>query len=321
MSKATIRVRYDGPALESHEMDISDLAPALLGLSELCKSANRKFNGDRSTVKVLVRADVPQNCFEFDLSLVQTLVQYAQALIEDERAKSAKELLEWLGIGGAAIGAPVGLFKFYAWLNGRSPTDEVFSIEEGKDIVQIQVKGDNNHVVVVSQEVYDLAQDPSVARNARRVVEPLTRAGYTDLEFRSDGVVCERVTKDEAVQIAKADVQRDRGGDRPREAPQTVTAWIKVYSPVYDEKAPMWRFQYGDAHPYMNISETDIAARALERGGALKDDLYRVRLDIQQVVDARGNDQIRYTVKSVLEFHPARIFVQTDWVDEIPPAE
>ena len=29
------RIRYDGPALVSHEMDVQDLAPALLAMAEI----------------------------------------------------------------------------------------------------------------------------------------------------------------------------------------------------------------------------------------------------------------------------------------------
>ena len=57
-SKISTVVRYDGPALKEHSMDVADLAPALLGLSEIVKIANKKINGDRSAVKVLVKVDI-----------------------------------------------------------------------------------------------------------------------------------------------------------------------------------------------------------------------------------------------------------------------
>lgn len=39
-------IRYDGPALSEHDMDVQDLAPALLALADIIQIANRKFNGD-----------------------------------------------------------------------------------------------------------------------------------------------------------------------------------------------------------------------------------------------------------------------------------
>lgn len=65
-------IRYDGPALADHEMDVQDLAPALLVLADLIQIANQKFNGKNANMKVLVNADVEQKCFMIDISLVQT---------------------------------------------------------------------------------------------------------------------------------------------------------------------------------------------------------------------------------------------------------
>ena len=76
MSKhVTTTIRYDGPALAGHEMDVQDLAPALLALAEIAQIANRKFNGDRASLKVLVNADVEQQCFMLDLSMIQSLIE------------------------------------------------------------------------------------------------------------------------------------------------------------------------------------------------------------------------------------------------------
>jgi hypothetical protein len=37
MSKIAFQLRYDGPALSEHGMDVADLAPALLALGDLIK--------------------------------------------------------------------------------------------------------------------------------------------------------------------------------------------------------------------------------------------------------------------------------------------
>lgn len=71
--RARAVIRYDGPALSEHEMDVHDLAPSLLALADLCKIANEIFNGEAASVRVLVRADYEQKCFQLQLDLVQTL--------------------------------------------------------------------------------------------------------------------------------------------------------------------------------------------------------------------------------------------------------
>jgi hypothetical protein len=47
MRAAHTTIKYDGPALRDHAMDVAHLAPALLALSELVNDANRFANGDR----------------------------------------------------------------------------------------------------------------------------------------------------------------------------------------------------------------------------------------------------------------------------------
>ncbi|WP_126175120.1 hypothetical protein [Tsuneonella rigui] len=91
-------IRYDGPALDGHEMDIQELAPALLSLADLIQIANKKFNGSHASIKVLVNADVDQRCFMLDISLVQTFFDQAKTFLGIEDVKTAKEIAEWVGI-------------------------------------------------------------------------------------------------------------------------------------------------------------------------------------------------------------------------------
>lgn len=111
MSNAYVKIRYDGPALSGHQMDITDLAPALLGLSELCKLANRQLNGDKAAMQVFIGADQEQKCFQFNLGVVQTLWQHAQSVLENHDIKTAKEILEWLGLIVMPAGAGAGFFQ------------------------------------------------------------------------------------------------------------------------------------------------------------------------------------------------------------------
>ncbi len=88
------RIRYDGPALADHEMDVQDLAPALLAMAEIVQIANRKFNGDAVSIRVMVDADVEQQCFQLDLSLVQSIFDHAAVLIGHKDVATAKDIAE-----------------------------------------------------------------------------------------------------------------------------------------------------------------------------------------------------------------------------------
>lgn len=304
MKVAEVTVRYDGSALANHRMDVADLAPALLGLSELCKIANLRFNGEASSLKVLIGADQEQKCFQFSIEVVQTLWQQAQGLLEHKEIKTAKEILEWLGLIVAPASAIFGLFKLWKKLAGRPITEERMTVQDGRNVVQLSIVGDNN-TVVTYRETYELFKDEAVRENAKRVIAPVVKPGYEELEFEADGVVQDRVSKVEAQSLL--DTPAERLPDMPIGEPQTITAYVNVYAPVYDEKATRWRFTYNGGHSYMDISDTTIAIDAVQRGGAMANDLYKVKLQIQQIRTADGQLSARYKIKEVLEFSPAKL--------------
>lgn len=317
MSSDHIRLRYDGPALAGHSIDVDDLAPALLALGDLCKIANNKFNGDRAAVKVLVNADLEQNCFEISIQLVQTLLEQARTLINHDDVSTAKEIFEWLGITYYALGAPIGLFHLLKYLRGRKITSREMIVQDGKDVVQIKVEGDNNHVYIHPQ-TNELINDYRVIKKVQKVVAPLANEGYEKMEFDYNDDKKEEITKEEAKEILNID------GNKPLELTedeesQVITAWIRVYSPVYEKDAKNWKFEYGEKHETIDISETDIAENAIERGGALVNDTYKVKLEITQTKTQAGNFKNRYKIKEIVDFHPATLVSQNEMFKDDGP--
>lgn len=307
MKKTSVIVRYDGPALAEHRMDVADLAPALLGLSELCKIANERFNGNSAAIKVLIGADQEQKCFQFSLEVVQTILQQAQGLLNHSEIKTAKEILEWIGIVGGPIAGALGLFKLWKRLQaGGEVSKETLTVREGRNVVQLQITGDNN-TVLAYRESYELLKDEAARESAKRIVQPVTKPGYEELEFEVDGVVQDRVDKPEALAILDTPREMLSEPEAPLGAPQILTAFVGVYAPVFDERATRWRFTFNGGHEYMDISETSIAADAVRRGGAMANDLYQVRLEMQQFRTHEGRLTARYRIKEVLAFTPARL--------------
>ena len=308
MDSSMVILRYDGPALKMHRMDAADIAPVLLGISDLCKLANTKFYGDRGTVKVLIGTDTEHNCFQLGLYVFQ-FWEHTKLFLENDNVRSAKELFEWIGLAAASKPALLGFLPLLRKIGGRKISSETRSIEDGRLVARVTIEGDNDTVILAHPQATELLRDQNALENAEQIVEPLTREGYDSVEFESQGRVTERIGREDAVAISRARSSGIAVLGRLDKS-QTVTAWITVYSPVYDVKAPKWRFRFGKAREYMDISETDIAAQAIKHGGAMIDDAYKVELEITQEHTLVGGVMNRitnhYKVKRVLEFKPAQ---------------
>ena len=94
MAGTKFQIRYDGPLLADHAMDVRDLAPAMLALGDLIREANHEINEGRSKVNLLVNSDFEHGCFNINFELVQSLLEQVKTLIDDDNIKTAKEVLE-----------------------------------------------------------------------------------------------------------------------------------------------------------------------------------------------------------------------------------
>lgn len=202
-------IRYDGPALSGHEMDVQDLAPALLALAEIVQIANRKFNEGRANIRVLVNADIEQKCFMLDVSLVQSIMDQAATFLGQKDVSTAKEIGEWIGL----IGSPaIGLFGLYKALYGKPKGDTAagttFQTAANGNITIINVNGDGN-VIQVPAQTAELARDPDVLKQVKAVLAPLQREGYEDFSILEGTRTLARIDRSEALSIRAADPPED----------------------------------------------------------------------------------------------------------------
>ena len=195
-------IRYDGPALASHQMDINDLAPALLALGDLIRDCNRILNGKDTTVRVLINADLEQNCFELGFEVIQSFGDQIMSLIGQDGAKSAKEILEWIGIitsGSAFVSASI--LHVLNWLAKRKKEGVTYNITANDGSV-IYI-ADNGATINVPPPVHQLLQAPEVIRNAKKVIAPVATEGISSVEFEHNGLIAQEINEDEAQDILK----------------------------------------------------------------------------------------------------------------------
>ena len=232
-------IRYDGPALSGHEIDVQDLAPALLALADIIQIANRKFNGDRADVKVMVSADVEQQCFMIDLSLVMSFLDQAKTFFESDRVKTAREIAEWIGL----IGTPVavtggGIFAVLKLLRNKKDGDAPFQITQGDGNVTIT---GNGNTFVFPTETYLLAQERSVIEKVKIVTRPLERDGYDSLSFMQGDETIVEISEAEASEISE--VVADDFLPLPAEVVANIRGVVRIKSPQYESTAK-WSLLY-----------------------------------------------------------------------------
>jgi hypothetical protein len=227
-------IRYDGPALAGHEMDVQDLAPALLALADIIQIANRHFNGDAAAMRVLVNADVEQRCFQIDISLVQSLLEQAKTFFSQPEVATAKEIAEWIGIIGGAGGGLFAILKLFA---GRTPDARTsIQVTQESGSTTINITGDGNTISVPSQS-YDLVRQPAIVDRAKAVLRPLQREGYESLAFLEDNRPSFEVDKPQAEAIIQApplDLETP-----PTQSVSRIEGVVRIKAPQY-EGAAKW---------------------------------------------------------------------------------
>lgn len=196
MSRADFTLTYDGPALVNHEMDVRDLAPAMLGVGELFDAMNLSLNGEAAEVKVNVRAHEP-GCFSVVFDIVQGWKDGTLAFLSGDVVTSAinlKELL--LGAGG--------LIWWIRTRRGKNP-DKVERI--AGNMLRIHYGDDAFDVPLALLRLY---QDLAVRSALEKVVHrPLQRPGIELVEFGDRALPDQQVSADEAEAFRSPDLPEE----------------------------------------------------------------------------------------------------------------
>ena len=134
MTSIHFSIKYDGPALSSHQMDVKELAPALMALSDMLEEANKAIFNDIDKVRVNVKGNFKSGSFGIDIIAVQNITQQIVSLFSGPEATAAANLTTLLnGIG--ILGGGAGLSGLIKWLGGRKPN--VIKNEENNTIFEI----------------------------------------------------------------------------------------------------------------------------------------------------------------------------------------
>lgn len=190
MSETSFILAYDGPAVADGEMEIADLAPALLNLGKLLTAAAKAIDGDQAQISIKIKS-TREGSFEIWLSVAMDLASDGWRWWKSEDTQAAAALVSLLGFTGG--GLTLGLLQFVRRLAGRKP-EKVDRLDSGS----VEIYIDAHTTIVVPIAVYHLASDAQVRAGLAGVVaDPLDKDGIDLVRFgpKSSG---EEIGKDEA---------------------------------------------------------------------------------------------------------------------------
>lgn len=283
-------IKYDGPALASHQMDVRELAPALIALSSLLEEANRAAFPDSDEVRVHINGNFKGGSFGVDLVALQSIKDQIVSLLAGPGATASANLLGILaGLGLLGSGGVIGVLK---WLRGRKPTSvavkgdaTIFEIRTSEEVETFEVD-------LISGKLY---ASRLVRQSLAKVVKPMETDGIDLFASALHGKTETVITKEEApffgVVAGDADVVSDNVSDH---------VLLQIESAVFKE-GNKWRFNDGAHAFFAEISDVDFLARiesGAERFG--KGDVLIVTLRrLQSVTDTGLKSE--YIVTKVLD--------------------
>jgi len=243
-------IKYDGPALASHEMDVRELAPALLALSSLLEQSNSALHGDKPEVRVNVKGNFHSGSFKVDLSAALTMKEQIVSLLAGSDATAMANLfgiLSGLGLLGGG-----GLLGLLLWLRGRKPSKIDYDGEKAVFTVQ---EGEIVETTEVDLAVGKLYASRSIRQSLAKVVKPLSRDGIDYFASCRDGKTEVVITKDQAPAFLDA-------YDDAEVISDTVTdgTVLQIESASFKD-GNKWRFTDGTTSFYAELADEDFVAR------------------------------------------------------------
>lgn len=198
---AEFKIAYDGEALRSHIMDVRDLAPALLAFGKLFDESNRVLNGNKTTVKLQVKATSPAS-FDILFQLDQSFIEQVTGLLTGDMVTSALNLLTIMGFATTGIGASTySLLWLIRKLQGKKPT----LIKDKKDGT-VEIKYDSE-TFIVPIELLRLYQDIAVRKAAQEILEPLKNDGIDTFKVINNNITVNVINKSEVIYYQLPEVQ------------------------------------------------------------------------------------------------------------------
>lgn len=295
MSQAHFSLTYDGDAVRDGEIDVADLAPALLALAQAVKSTGKVVLGSEADVSLKIRT-MKSGSFEVlmnavvngDVGLFWNIVKQFYA---SEDAQTALAVVETLFAAGAvgSVGY-AGVVRFLQWRRGRA-LQRQRRLEGGA--TEVTIDGDT---LTLAPGAFEAAQDPAVRTGLEKsIAEPLDRDGIDEVRFANGS---------DPITVKKEDREFFRSSNATDD--EFASTYEKVFSIVTlsFRSENKWKLHDGQGTRFVTISDEEFLAKidAGEKFG--KGDLLHCLVKEVSARTASGSFKSQYEILKVIEHKP-----------------
>jgi hypothetical protein len=185
------RITYDGPALTTHQMDVRELAPALLAAGDLLDAAVFSLNGNSIKAQTNVVGSFKTGCFAIDFALSADWLLKVRDIFAGESATAIANATAILGLIGLSYhkGKPT-VISALKWLKGR----KILKVDQLETTAIIYVDDD---LIEVETAVLQLLTDIMVRQALDNMLSPLDKEGIETFAAGTDSEIIEVITKEE----------------------------------------------------------------------------------------------------------------------------
>jgi hypothetical protein len=273
---------YDGPALQGGEMEVGDLAPALLALRDLFDEANEVVGQPADAITLTVRAGFRRGSFVVDLHALKAVWDGVVSLFSSPNATAIANILAIVGISGG-----IGLIQLIRRSGGKAPK-RVVEVTETRS-VRIEFEGEPP--IDLDARVWRLFQNPKARGALGRVVAPLRKPGIDSVRFRT-GAGETRVADTGDVEAFEPEIAQE--GEVVSESRRV----LQLVSPSFRD-GNKWRVSEGGRTLYVSVLDEAFLGRVRRRDELFGDsDFLDVDLRTRQWVEA-GQLRVSHEVLKV----------------------
>lgn len=283
----TLYVRYDGEVLRSHEMDVKQLAPALLSLAKAFDVIQKDVAPE---ARVHLNAQATREG-SFTIDLLLHFVNEAEGLLA---GPGVTAVVNASGLMAIYFGA-VRLVKRFANHVNPATVEDAGRDENGLDLVDI-IFPDGSKMRELKASVEAL-KNPEFVQAIKGAVAPTLEDGIDLVQFQSG-------TRDETVDTEEADAISHYDPKEKERTEDTVEIVIQALDVSFRENGK-WRITDGIKTQFVTLADEQFKKRVLDGEEAMRaNDIYRVDMRVEKALDENNRLTTRYV--AIVKVHEHR---------------